>query len=128
MSFEQSVRTCFGKYATFSGRAGRPEFWWFALLNVVLSSGASIIDFAMGSGSIHLGWTLTLAQGPVQTVVTLALLLPTLAVGSRRLHDVGHSAWWLLIGLVPCVGFIVLLIFFCTSGDRYPNAYGDVPA
>ena len=114
MGMPDAVRSVLNKYADFSGRARRSEYWWFALFNVVLSLVGAIIDLAIG---------LPL----VQLVIGLGLLIPSLAVGVRRLHDTGRSGWWLLIGLVPLVGFIVLIVFLCTDSERGPNRWGPSP-
>ena len=94
MTLIDSVRSCFLKYVDFDGRAGRSEFWWFALfifvVGTVVSAGGSIAD----------------------TLWTFAIVLPALAVGARRLHDTGRSAWWLLLSLLPVAGWIVLIVFF----------------
>jgi len=118
MSFADAVRTCLTKYATFSGRARRSEYWWFFLFNILVSIAAGIIDAILRTRAGGLGL--------VGTVAALALLLPGLAVGVRRLHDTGRTGWWLLIGLIPCVGFVVLLIFFL-SDSQPDNAYGASP-
>jgi uncharacterized membrane protein YhaH (DUF805 family) len=113
MSFGQSIQTCFSKYATWNGRAGRAEYWWFVLFLVILDIVAFILD-----ASIH-----TFIIG---LLIWLAVLLPSLAVLVRRLHDTGRSGWWWWIGLVPLVGWIILLIFTIeTSGG--PNNYGVGP-
>jgi uncharacterized membrane protein YhaH (DUF805 family) len=119
MSFQDAVRTCLQKYVDFSGRARRSELWFFVLFNVIVSVVASIIDSILGTRSGS-------GYGVVQGLAGLALLLPNLAVGARRLHDTGRSAWWLLIGLVPLVGAIVLIVFYVqdSQGD---NQYGPSP-
>jgi uncharacterized membrane protein YhaH (DUF805 family) len=122
MSFGDAITTCLRKYAVFSGRAGRPEYWWFVLFNVIVSFVTSILDSALG---LDYGAG-TSSNGVLSTIATLLLLVPNLAVGSRRLHDSGRSAWWLLIALVPCVGFIVLIIFFCQASQG-PNQHGPGP-
>ena len=99
MSFVQSVETCLKKYADFSGRASRSEYWWFFLFNFLMSTVGSIAD------SILLG-TEPDSTGIITTLVALGLLLPSLAVGARRLHDINKSGWWQLLWL----GFILLLI------------------
>src|SRR3954452_19908175 len=119
MSFQDAVRTCFQKYVTFSGRARRSEFWYFVLFNVIVGFVAGIIDVIIGTRSSY-------GTGLIQSLASLALLLPNLAVGARRLHDTGRSGWWLLIGLIPLVGAIVLLVFFVQ--DSHPaNQYGPNP-
>lgn len=120
MTFADSVSICLRKYATFSGRAGRPEYWWFFLFNILVGIAATIVDAILG-----LQWGN--GNGLVSTVAGLALLVPGLAVGARRLHDINRTGWWQLISIVPCIGLIVLLVFFCTGGNRQPNQYGDVP-
>ena len=121
MSFQDAVRTCLQqKYADFSGRARRSEYWFFFLFQVIVNAVAGFLDALFhtryGGGS----------TGVIQTLAWLALLVPGLAVGVRRLHDTGHSGWWLLIGLVPLVGWIVLLVFFLQ--DSHPdNQYGPNP-
>ncbi|MCU1676604.1 MAG: hypothetical protein JWM93_1362 [Frankiales bacterium] len=117
MGFITAVRKCLSNYATFSGRARRPEFWYFFLFNVLVDIVASVIDSAIGTDSQL-----------VQILVGLALLIPGLAVGARRLHDTGKSGWWQLIGIIPIVGWIVLIVFFCTATTPQPNRYGPVPA
>ena len=95
MNFQESIKVCFNKYVDFSGRASRPEYWWFILFvflgNVVLS--------------IVSHWAAVL--------FLLGTLLPQLAAASRRLHDTGRSGWWQLIGFIPLIGWIVLIVFLC---------------
>ncbi|MGA8249083.1 MAG: DUF805 domain-containing protein [Nocardioides sp.] len=118
MSFADAVRTCLNKYADFSGRARRSEYWFFFLFNVLVSIVASIIDAIIGTRSGSFGL--------IEGIAALALLLPGLAVGARRLHDTTKSGWWLLIGLIPIIGAIVLIIFFVQ--DSHPdNQYGPSP-
>ena len=127
MTFGQSVATCFAKYVDFSGRATRPEFWWFFLFNAIATLVASMVDSAV-SGRMHLTFGMTWALSadrPAQALVTLGLLLPNLAVGARRLHDIGRTGWWQLMALIPCLGLIVLVVFWCTAGDRHQNRYDE---
>ncbi len=100
------------RYAKFDGRAGRPEFWWYTLAGFIIS-----IVLNMVSQVSDILIILPLVYG-------LAVLIPGLAVGVRRLHDTGKSGWFLLIGLIPCVGIIILIVFFATEGTRGPNQYG----
>jgi uncharacterized membrane protein YhaH (DUF805 family) len=128
VTFTGAVGTCLRKYVAFSGRARRPEFWWFFLFNVLVSVATSVLDSAMfGHTHVRAGVGFNSDQGPIETVAALLLILPSLSAGARRLHDIGRTGWWLLIMLIPCLGFIVLLVFFCTGGDRHPNRYGEVP-
>ena len=113
--------TVLKKYVEFSGRARRKEFWMFTLFNVIISAILSIIDriigtdYANGSG------------GLLNTLYTLAVLLPSIAVGIRRLHDTNRSGWWILIGLIPCIGWIILIVWYATEGVAGQNQYGPDP-
>jgi len=120
MGFVDAVRTCFEKYATFAGRASRPVYWYFVLFNLLVSVIGSIVEEVSGG----LGAILTF----VYALVALILILPTLAVGARRLHDIGRSGWWLLLSFVPVIGTLVLLFWAIQRGDEGPNAYGPPPA
>ena len=122
MSFGQAVSTVFSKYATFSGRARRSEYWWWYLFVTIVFIVASVIDRAAG---LTYG-DATYAGGWLSSIAGLALLLPNLAVGVRRLHDTGRTGWWLLIGLVPFIGVIVLLYFFIIDSEN-DNQYGPYP-
>ena len=102
-------------YAGFSGRARRTEYWMFVLFNVIITIVLNVISLAIQQGSILGG------------IYGLAVLIPGLAVGVRRLHDTGRSGWWLLIGLVPLIGAIVLIVFMATDGEPGDNAYGPNP-
>ena len=93
------------KYATFAGRAQRAEYWYFVLFYILIFIGLSVIDGITGSFSAEAG------MGLLGGILTLALLIPSIAVGVRRLHDTGRSGWWLLIALIPLIGAIVLLVF-----------------
>jgi uncharacterized membrane protein YhaH (DUF805 family) len=116
------------RYAGFSGRALRSEFWWFFAFNLLVSVVASVADMSFfHSHTFRVGYGTGPDQGPVADLATILLLLPNLAVGARRLHDVGRTGWWLLIGMVPCLGFLVLLVFWCTQGERGTNRYGEPP-
>lgn len=113
MSFGEAVSDGFSKYATFSGRSSRSAYWWWTLFYVLIVIGASILDAAM--------------KTPIFTGLTwLALIIPNLAVLVRRLHDTDHSGWWVLIGLIPLVGAIVLIVFACIDSGP-PNKYGEGP-
>jgi uncharacterized membrane protein YhaH (DUF805 family) len=98
------------KYAVFSGRASRREYWMFFLFNLIFAIVAAVLDNVLG-----------LAIRDVGT------LLPGLAVGIRRLHDIGKSGWYMLMGFIPCVGGIIVLVFFATQGDMGTNEYGPDP-
>ena len=107
------------KYAVFSGRARRKEYWFFILWYVVISIGLAIIDAVAG---LRIG-----DAGILQGLYALALLIPSLAVTVRRLHDTGRTGWWLLIILIPLIGLIVLLVFMFLDSEPGENAYGPSP-
>ena len=109
------------KYADFSGRAPRAEYWWFILGEIIALIIAVVIDNVIGTDFGETGY------GVVYLLVALGLLVPGLAVGVRRLHDTGRSGWWLFIALIPLIGAIVLLIFFVSEGTNGPNEYGPNP-
>ena len=123
MSFQDAVRTCLQrKYADFHGRARRSEYWYFFLFTAIIGVVGGILDAIFRTRSGMYGGT-----GPIQGILQLALLIPTLAVGARRLHDTGRSGWWYLIGLVPLVGIIILIVFLASEGNPGQNAYGSPP-
>jgi uncharacterized membrane protein YhaH (DUF805 family) len=110
MNFQEAVKTCFSKYVDFSGRASRSEYWWFVLAYVIV---------AIVAGFIH---------EIVYGLVVLAFLLPMLAAGARRLHDIGKSGWYLLIHLIPVIGILVLIYFWVQPTQAESNNYGAPPA
>ncbi len=103
------------KYAVFSGRARRQEYWMFTLFSVIISIVLAILDAVIGTSPV------------LGAIYSLVVLLPTLGVAIRRLHDTDRSGWWILIGLVPLVGFIVLLVFFASEGKPNENKFGPNP-
>jgi uncharacterized membrane protein YhaH (DUF805 family) len=117
MRFGDAVSTCFGKYATFGGRAMRSEFWYFVLFLFLLQIVAGIVDRVLQGDD----------TGPVSLIVSLATVLPSLAAGCRRLHDTERSGWWQLLALIPIIGTIVLIVWFATRGTAGPNRYGEEP-
>lgn len=118
MDFQTAIRTVLkDKYATFSGRAARSEYWWFALFSVIASSILTVIDTAIFGSDF----------GVLGPIFSLAVLVPSIAVGVRRLHDLGRSGWWLLIILIPLIGFLILLFFFVQKGTDGPNEHGPDP-
>lgn len=114
--FVDSVRTVFSKFATFSGRAKRPEFWYFMLFNLVVGLVLFGIDGAI------VGFSATFY--PISTIYALLVLIPTLAVAARRFHDMGHSGWWQLLGIVPLIGAIIIFVWCARRGEDGPNKYG----
>ena len=117
MKFQDAVRTCLNRYTVFSGRARRPEYWWFALFTWLATLVAGALDRLLFGPDM----------GLIGVVVGLGLILPALAVGARRLHDIGKSGWWLLVGLIPLLGTLLLIYWFVQPSMQEPNAYGPEP-
>lgn len=100
------------RYAKFDGRAGRGEFWWFVLANIIAYVVLAIlIQIASIFIILYIGYA-------------IAVIIPSIAVAIRRLHDTDKSGWLLLVGLIPLVGFIILLVFYIQEGTAGPNQYG----
>ena len=106
MSYFDAVSAGFRNYFDFQGRATRPEFWWFMLFLFLLGLGTAVADMSFGLG--HDG------MGPINLFASFATLIPMLSVGARRLHDIGRTGWWQLLYLLPIIGWLVLIIFWCT--------------
>ncbi|WP_231639064.1 DUF805 domain-containing protein [Sphingomonas profundi] len=124
------------RYALFTGRARPKEYWMFALFIALATIVLAIVESVLGIGSgesvrtIGDGSLSVYSQhnfGWLTGLFSLAMLVPSLAVGVRRLHDTDRSGWWLLIGLIPLAGGIVLFVFFVMSGTRGPNRFGPDP-
>jgi uncharacterized membrane protein YhaH (DUF805 family) len=109
------------KYAVFSGRARRKEYWYFFLFNTIISIVLGIIDFATGSFDLEVG------MGLLGGIYALAVLIPAIAVSVRRLHDTKRSGWYVLIAFVPLVGGLALLVFMVQDGSPGQNQYGADP-
>lgn len=109
------------KYATFSGRARRKEYWMFTLFNIIISIALALVDDMMG---LTIGGG---TSGIIGSLYSLAVLIPGIAVSVRRLHDLGKSGWMLLIAFIPLVGAIWLIILFATDGQPGGNEYGANP-
>ena len=117
MDFATSIKTCFVKYAVFSGRASRSEFWWFALFDFIGGIVTVVIDVMI------LGYSAE-DNGPVNIIFTVITFLPGLAAGARRLHDINKSGWWQLITLT-IIGIILLIIWWATVGKNKKNIHGS---
>lgn len=122
MSFQDAIRTCFAKYAIFSGRAPRSELWWFVLFTLLANFALGIVDQAIFGLSPD-GQPVSILGG----LFSLAVLLPTIAVGVRRLHDLDRTGWWYLLIFIPVVGALVLVFFFVQRGTAGPNRFGPDP-
>lgn len=114
MNFTQAISSGFSNYVNFAGRAIRSEYWYWVLFMIVASIVTSIIDVVLG---IRL----------FEPIFSLAVLLPSIAVGVRRLHDLDRSGWWLLLGLIPLIGAIVLIVWYCSRGSVGANRFGPDP-
>jgi uncharacterized membrane protein YhaH (DUF805 family) len=113
LTFDEAVRDGLSKYVQFEGRSSRSAYWWFYLFYILVFIGASIVD--------------AIVKTPIFAfLAVLGLLLPSLAVLVRRLHDTDRSGWWVLISFLPIVGTIVVIVFACTDSGP-PNKYGDRP-
>jgi uncharacterized membrane protein YhaH (DUF805 family) len=113
MGFVDAIKFGFNNYATFSGRAARSEYWYWTLFTIIASVVAEIIDSVLGLGLVGF-------------IVSLALLLPSIAVAVRRLHDIDRTGWWLLIAFTG-VGIILLIVWDCIQGTTGPNRFGPDP-
>lgn len=107
--------TVLKQYAVFSGRARRKEYWFFALFNFIISLLLTGIDSLIGTA------------GTLNMIYSVAVLVPSLAVSIRRLHDIGRSAWWMLLAFIPVIGWLVLLYFGLKDSEPGSNAYGPNP-
>lgn len=124
------------RYAKFEGRARPKEYWMYALFLLICYIVLNVVEGVLGLGmsnqwAYRQGWMMGAgayhSAGPLVGLFWLGTLVPSLAVGVRRLHDTDRSGWWLLIGLIPFVGWIVLLVFLVSSGTRGPNRFGPDP-
>ena len=109
------------KYAVFEGRSRRSEYWYFVLFNFLISIALNIIDRGIGT------YDSKATVGLLSTIYALAVLVPSIAVGIRRLHDTNRSGWWLLIALIPLIGAIILIVFMAQDSDASENQYGANP-
>ena len=114
MGFGQAISSGFSNYVGFSGRACRSEYWYWILFYFIGAIVAEIIDAVLGITAIY-------------PLFSLAVLLPGIAVAVRRLHDLDRSGWWILLGLIPLVGAIILIIWYCMKGTTGPNRFGPDP-
>ena len=120
MGFMEAIKTCFSRYVTFSGRARRSEFWWFMLAVLVGSFVFGFLDgMLFGTGPE--------SGGILGMIFSLAVLLPSIAVTVRRLHDTGRTGWWYLIAFIPLIGLIVLIVFTVKDGEPGTNRFGPNP-
>ncbi len=117
VTFKEAVeRALMLNYCNFSGRASRSEFWWYSLFTFILSAAISIV-FCWSQNAMNI----------ITGLVNLALLLPSLGLAVRRLHDIDKSGWWIFISLIPVVGWILLIVWYCKDSQMEANEYGPVP-
>ncbi|MQF93667.1 MAG: DUF805 domain-containing protein [SAR202 cluster bacterium] len=121
MNFRIAIIKCFMLYAIFSGRAKRAEFWWFFLFCMIVGLMGSVIDGGLGLDAAIGG------NGVFTTLIQLATFLPSIAVGSRRLHDTNRSGWWQLLWIVVFIGWIPLIIWLASTSKNENNRFGDEP-
>lgn len=111
MDFGQAISTCFKKYADINGRAQRSEYWWFFLFNLI----------------VNIAGTTLFGDGLISVLITLALIVPAISVGVRRLHDTNRTGWWMLAFIIPLLGLVLALFWLTKRGTVGPNQYGDDP-
>ncbi len=114
MGFVDAIKSGFNKYVGFSDRAARSEYWYWILFYFIALFVASFLDAFLGIGFLG-------------AIVSLGMFLPSLAVAVRRLHDLDKSGWFVLIGLIPLIGLIILIVWYCTKGTTGPNRFGPDP-
>lgn len=117
-SFLGALKDGFGRYVDFKTRSTRSQFWWWALWMLILGAVTGGVDAALGMANLS----------PINSLFSLATFLPSLAVAIRRLHDIGRTGWWVLLWLIPVIGWIVLIVFCCTRSQDGPNQWGNEPA
>lgn len=120
LTFGEAVKRALTvNYCNFAGRSSRSEYWWYVLFTFLLGFCINLVLMILGIGSN----SIQIVQG----IVSLALLLPGLGLCVRRLHDIGKCGWWVLLALIPLVGAIILIVWYCKESDPMPNQYGPVP-
>jgi uncharacterized membrane protein YhaH (DUF805 family) len=120
MTISEAVKLSLARYASFDGRARRSEYWYFSIVHWLAMLLAGVVGYLAMLASPALGIVL-------YSIAFFGTLLPHLAVSVRRLHDVNRTGWWYLFGLVPLLGTIALLVWYCTDGTRGPNRFGADP-
>jgi uncharacterized membrane protein YhaH (DUF805 family) len=116
MGFVEAVQAALSKYAVFSGRSRRSEYWYFTLFNYLMYAVAYIVALFIPA-----------VGGILILIIALAMIIPAIAVGVRRFHDIDRSGWWWLIAFVPLVGGFLLIVWFCTPGTPGDNRFGPNP-
>ncbi|OKH87094.1 DUF805 domain-containing protein [Thalassospira sp. TSL5-1] len=119
MNFGEAISSGFRNYFNFRDRSSRSAFWWWQLFALVCAIVLSVVD------SEFLGWPN--GGGPLNSVFNLVVFFPTLALGVRRLHDTDRSGWWMLLVMLPLIGIIVLIVWWCKPTQLGPNRFGPMP-
>lgn len=118
VSFTEAIKMALQQnYCNFSGRSSRSEYWWFSLFNLIIGFILGFIGSMISQQAYYV----------LSAIVNLGLLLPGLGLVVRRLHDINKSGWWILINLIPLVGWIIMLVWLCKDSDPTDNQYGPVP-
>ena len=121
MNFVDAVKSAFARFNDFETRSSLSEFWWFMLFYFLVGLVVSIIEFTV------FGQGMEMTRGIIDLLVFLVLLVPTISVTARRLHDIGRSGWWQLIGLIPLIGAVILLYWAVKTGEDGDNRFGINP-
>ena len=121
VSFMEAVKLGFSKYFRFSGRSTRAEYWWWTLFVVMADIVLAVVDTLTGTMGMFGD------SGLLGALFELAILIPSFALGARRLHDIDRSGWWQLLWLVLVIGWIVLISWAIKRGDDGQNKYGPAP-
>ena len=131
MSLGESLTSVFNKYATFTGRARRSEYWWFSgcyfVIQIVFNFASLGMTVGAMSGEISYNDPTYSMFQTMSVVLGLGLLLPSLAVTVRRFHDIGKSGWNILWAAIPLIGAIIVLVWMCQDSDVVANKYGESP-
>ena len=131
MNFGSAIKSGFNGYFNFSGRSSRSEFWWWLLFYNILAAGNfPALIFLLDQLPAYMNNFLFEDENVIVVlffIIPVGLLLPSLAVQVRRLHDLDRSGWWILISLIPLVGAIILLVWACTKGTEGENRFGSDP-
>ncbi len=123
----EAARSVLSQFATFTGRASRSDYWWWVLAYVLALFAIGLVDTFVIAPSLGFNITDENAGQPLSMLFVLAMFLPNLAVSVRRLHDLNKSGWWLLLGLLPVVGVLVLLYWIIQRGTEGSNDFGSDP-
>ena len=124
---EYFIDTVKKRYTDFKGRATRSEYWYFVLFYFIISLILTLIDINIINPNLDLSPEAAMQGSVLTSIFALALLLPQIAVGIRRLHDTGRSGWWYLLILIPILGWLVLIYFYTIDSQAGTNAYGPNP-